>query len=363
MQSQLKAPEKRENSLFRLPLFFQLPEWVSMSLVVVFVLQFTIIIIISLILPLIFRYIFINNENNYEKTLEFTYDSCKAGNDYHGTICSFLSSNISLNEDGFDLKENLPYSISLNLVLADSPKNRKISSFITSIFLLTNTKSDSIVRLKKVVNLRWSWFKSTLIWWRNFFFYPLYLFGIFDDNIISVDMLFTNKFIPNNTKLMVKNLLVQIESRQVEVNTARIFIIPYRTLLQNLLFEFPIATYCVLLFIFFALLLVLFFFIWIKKINNHRNNFYESKSDIQINANLLCEANDDSTINKLKLTNKSLKSISISKDIKIPNPPNCIMHKYFNLDLIPGWNTNDNNQLKKDEENVLRKREICKDKL
>ncbi|CEF63486.1 Adipose-regulatory protein, Seipin family-containing protein [Strongyloides ratti] len=364
MQSKSKLPGIRVDSIFRLPLFLQPPEWISMSLVVIFSVQFLLMIFISFFLPILFRYIFINNENNYERVIEFTYDSCKAGNDYHGSICSFLQSNVNLIEDGFSFKENLPYNIGVNLVLADSEKNRKISSFITSISLITSASKDSILLIKKVVNLKWSWFKSTLIWWRNFFFYPLYLFGILDDNIISVDMLFTNKFTINDTNLIVDNLLIQIESRQVEVNNAKVYIIPYRTFLQSLLFEFPIITYCVLLFIFFSLLLILFSLFWIKKVNDIRNCYYKSKEDSQKLFDSLDSANSNSEeIVQLKFKNKHLKSTHITNEIKTPSPPSCKMHTFSDLDSIPGWKSQDDIQPRQTEENDLRKRNVSKFKM
>uniref|UniRef100_A0A0K0FKD6 Seipin n=1 Tax=Strongyloides venezuelensis TaxID=75913 RepID=A0A0K0FKD6_STRVS len=356
MKSHFKIPEERKDFFSRLPLFLQPPEWVSMSLIVVFIVQLFFLLIISLILPLFFRHIFLNSENNYERSVEFTYDSCNTDDDYYGTVCSFLSSNINLREDGFYFKKNVAYSISLNLVLRDSTKNKKISSFITSMSLIKSTKEDNVVRFKRLVNLKWSWIQSTLIWWRNFFFYPLYLIGVLQDNIISVSMVFTNKFIINDSKFTINNIVVQVESRQVEIENANVFIIPYRTLLQSLLFEFPVISYFVLLFIFFTLLSIIFSLVWIKKINNTRNNFYELKLDLKNSKEPTCDEEDNWKMFKLKLRNETNKLTSIIKDFKTPSPPNCEMHKYFNLDSIPGWNSENNFQSKNIDENVLRKR-------
>uniref|UniRef100_A0A0N4ZS10 Transmembrane protein n=1 Tax=Parastrongyloides trichosuri TaxID=131310 RepID=A0A0N4ZS10_PARTI len=149
-------------------------------------------------------------------------------------------------------------------------------------------------------------------------------------------------------KLQISNITsisIQLENRQIEIEDATLYVIPYRNLIEIFLSEFPIISYAVLFVLSFMSLILFFLFIWVRRINQVMKEFDMMDKEK--------DSHYESTSTKttpLQLNDK--KENVDNSDDNIPDPPNCELHECTSFETIPGWNIDNKTYLKESKKDV-----------
>ncbi|KAK0413260.1 hypothetical protein QR680_006694 [Steinernema hermaphroditum] len=179
---------------------------------------------------------------DYEHPLYFTFTTCF--DQLHG-VCSYPEARFHLGESDLNFATDTPYSLSVDFDFTPADPEFPLGVFLVTLQVYDENQTGlaSYQRSTVFKDPRKSWSLYRLI--RNAFFFPLYMIGYFETAVagrIHID--FTKSFMDRATR-PASFLVVQVQSRYIQIENAKLSVAAHFGLLRYLLYQWPIVSYII----------------------------------------------------------------------------------------------------------------------
>jgi len=192
-------------------------------------------------------------------------------------ICSYPTANITLTQQHHLLKSGQPYNIMLDLEMPESDVNKELGMFMVHL-KLNGRNGQLLTKSRRSAMLRYK--SGQLHFLSTLFFSPFLLTGPMEEKqVVKVEMF--SEFLENSYN-PVTNIWIEIESRRLQLYSAKLRIQAEFTGLRYFMFYWPAASATIGIAINVVYLSLIFGYIWYRLVhanqvvvrvglNSHRN--------------------------------------------------------------------------------------------
>uniref|UniRef100_A0A1I8AE51 Seipin n=1 Tax=Steinernema glaseri TaxID=37863 RepID=A0A1I8AE51_9BILA len=241
-QRTMKSPLKvAQNSVANLPF------WAM----VVLTSQIIGILFAATLAPFALRSAVLPSLADYEHPLYFTFTTCF--DQLHG-VCSYPEAHFHLAESDLHFATDTPYSLSVDFDFTPADPDFPLGVYLVTLQVYDENQTGlaSYQRSTVFKDPRKTWSLYRLV--RNAFFFPLYMVGYFETPMAGkVHIDFTKSFMDRATR-PAASLVVQVQSRYIQIENAKLSVAAHFGLLRYLLYQWPIFSYLVVFTATFAFL-------------------------------------------------------------------------------------------------------------
>ncbi|KAH7730823.1 Seipin [Aphelenchoides avenae] len=234
----------------------------SLKRVVLFCLQFCLVIVCSLTTPFIVRWFFAVPFVELSVPLDFVFRTC---DQQLSGVCSYPEATVALDQVPTKLDHSYYYGFTVGLTLFDTSQNRALG--LSLVQLQAKDEALAVVSTYQKTLLVKHTPPSTgfLVKIRNIVFFPLYLVGYFSEPVAEpLVLVLTNKH-RENSKAPTKFLAVQIQNRFIQIESGTLFIHAHVGWSGYVFTEYPLITYVSLFSISASIYFIIFALYWASK--------------------------------------------------------------------------------------------------
>ncbi|MFH4976070.1 hypothetical protein AB6A40_002779 [Gnathostoma spinigerum] len=332
--------ERRRNEVLQ---FFH--SQLSIYRILVCVGQLISIFLLSVIATIVLRYLCLPSSSRFMAELQFTYTTC---DDQLSGVCSYPTAVIDLEEEGWALEHDVVYDSKIDLLLSEWSEVERLGLY--QILLQSSDVNGKVISnvkravlFKKAAEKRWT--RQIFEMGRNVLFFPVYLFGYFDEE--------SDRNVRISLPLVVKDtnvafIMIQLQDKFAQVQYGTLSLSAKIGSFRQFLLDWPILSFFLMLSICFSSSFSILFLSWAYRGTLHylnvQRHFVERRTDVTAKSELRKNSPLDAT-HSLDLKEAKVKQIEpsapdlpvdIHTDAKSTGwddeVPECPL-----LNDIPGW--------------------------